>query len=217
VPARAYHAPNRLAAAERTRKTILASAKVNFEDLGWARTTIPAIAGAAGVSPKTVEAHFATKANLLAEVVAEVARAQRDIASLEINGEARNETLRHFQQATSAITALPYHAAYATPLLARSAKIARAVDEAAPTDPAVADIAARMRRNHDYGADWAARAIIGKRGLATGMTLAEATRVFRFAIDPATYRTLTGELGLDDDGVREWMLRYERGMLLLRT
>jgi hypothetical protein len=99
----------------------------------------------------------------------------------------------------------------------RSAKIARAVDEAAPTDPAVAEIAGRMRRNYDYGADWAARIIIDKRGLAGGMTLQEATRVFRFAIDPATYRTLTGELGLDDDGVRDWMLRYERGMLLLRT
>jgi hypothetical protein len=56
-----------------------------------------------------------------------------------------------------------------------------------------------------------------KRGIAADLTLDEATRVFRFAIDPATYRTLTGELGLDDDGVREWMLRYERGMLLLRT
>jgi AcrR family transcriptional regulator len=206
MPTRTYHAPNRIAAAERTRKTILASAKVNFEDLGWARTTIPAIAGAAGVSPKTVEAHFGTKANLLAEVVAAVTRVDAD-----------TEASRQFQEAPSAIAALPHHAAYATPLLAGAAKIARAVDEAAPTDSKVVEIAERMRRNRDYGADWAARVIIDKRGLANGMTLEEATRVFRFAIDPATYRTLTGELGLDDDGVREWMLRYERGMLLLRT
>ncbi len=206
MPTRAYHAPTRIAAAERTRKTILASAKVNFEDLGWARTTIPAIAGAAGVSPKTVEAHFATKANLLAEVVAAVTRVTAD-----------SEASKRFQDAPSAIAALPHHAAYATPLLAGAARIARAVDEAAPTDSKVAEIAERMRRNRDYGADWAARVIIEKRGLAGGITLAEAARVFRFAIDPATYRTLTGELGLDDDGVREWMLRYERGMLLLRT
>ena len=206
MPTRSYHAPNRIAAAERTRKTILTSAKVNFEDLGWARTTIPAIAGAAAVSPKTVEAHFGTKANLLAEVVAELSRAYVD-----------PEAPKHFQEATSAIAALPYHAEYATPLLARSARIARAVDEAAPTDPTVAEIAERMRRNYAYGANWAARIIMDKRGIAADLTLDEATRVFRFAIDPATYRTLTGELGLDDDGVREWMLRYERGMLLLRT
>jgi AcrR family transcriptional regulator len=206
VPTRSYHAPNRIAAAERTRQTILASAKVNFEDRGWARTTIPAIAGAAAVSPKTVEAHFGTKANLLAEVVAELSRAYVD-----------PDAPKSFQEATSAIAALPHHAEYATPLLARSARIARAVDEAAPTDPTVAEIAERMRRNYDYGANWAARIIMDKRGIAADLTLEEATRVFRFAIDPATYRTLTGELGLDDDGVREWMLRYERGMLLLRT
>ena len=206
MPTRSYHAPNRVAAAERTRKTILASAKVNFEDLGWARTTIPAIARAAAVSPKTVEAHFGTKANVLAEVVAELSRAYVD-----------PDAPRSFQEATSAIAALPHHAEYATPLLARSARIARAVDEAAPTDPTVAEIAERMRRNYDYGANWAARIIMDKRGIAADLTLEEATRVFRFAIDPGTYRTLTGELGLDDDGVREWMLRYERGMLLLRT
>jgi hypothetical protein len=81
----------------------------------------------------------------------------------------------------------------------------------------VAEIADRMRRNLDFGAQWAARIMMGKRGLAGGLSFEEAERVFRFAIDPATYRTLTGELRLDEDGVREWMLRYERGMLLLRT
>jgi AcrR family transcriptional regulator len=206
VTTRSYHAPNRIAGAQRTRSTILASAKVNFEDLGWALTTIPAIAGSAGVSPKTVEAHFGTKANLLAEVVADLNRAYVD-----------PEAFKDFQQARSAIAALPYHAAFATPVLARSARIARAVHEAAPTDAKVAEIAERMRRNSDYGANWAARIIMEKRGLAADLTLEEATRVFRFAIDPATYRTLTDELGLDDGGVREWMLRYERGMLLLRT
>jgi AcrR family transcriptional regulator len=203
---RSYNAPARVASTKRTRAAILASAKHAFEELGWARTTMPAIAGGAGVSLKTVEAHFGTKANLLAEVVAALSRETPDA-----------ESAREFQEATSAIAALPAHARYATPLLARSAKIARAIDEAAPTDPKVAELADRLRRNHDYGANWAARIIIDKRGLATDMTLEEATRVFRFAIDPATYRTLTGELGLDDDGVQAWMLRYTRGMLLLRT
>jgi AcrR family transcriptional regulator len=206
MPTRTYHAPNRIAAAGRTRGAILASAKLNFEELGWARTTMPAIANGAGVSPKTVEAHFGTKANLLAEVVSSLGRTPAD-----------DEASHQFQQAPSAILALPFHAAYAAPLVARSARIARAIDDAAPTDPAVAEIAARMRRNHEYGAGWAARILLDKRGLAADMTLEEATRVFRFAIDPATFRTLTGEIGLDDDGVRGWMLRFTRGMLLLRT
>ena len=204
--ARRYHAPLRQAAAERTRAAILSAAQALFEEQGWARTTVPALADAAGVSPKTVEAQFRTKANLLAEVVTAIGRTQADV-----------ESSKAFNDAPTAISALPHHAAYATPLSARSARIARAVEEAAPTDPTVADIAERMRRNLDYGAQWAARILMAKRGLAGDLTVAQAERVFRFAIDPATYRTLTGELGLDDDGVREWMLRYERGMLLLRT
>jgi AcrR family transcriptional regulator len=203
---RPYHAPLRAAAAERTRASIVSAAQARFEEDGWARTTIPAVADSAGVSPKTVEAQFGTKANLLAVVVTTIGRSPADV-----------EASRHFQQAMSALSALPYHAEYATPRSARSARIAKAITEAAPTDPKVADIADRMRRNLDFGAQWAARIVMGKRGLATGVTFEEAERVFRFAIDPATYRTLTDELGLDEDGVREWMVRYERGMLLLRT
>jgi AcrR family transcriptional regulator len=202
---RPYRAPLRVAAAERTRAAILSAAQARFEEAGWANTTIPAIADSAGVSPKTVEAQFGTKANLLAEVVASVLRASADV-----------ESAKAFQDAPSAISALPYHAAHATPISARSARIAAAVEEAAPRDAKVAEIAERMRRNRHYGAQWAARIIMKKRGLAGGLTFEEAERVFLFAIDPATYRTLTGELGLDQDGVREWMLRYERGMLLLR-
>ncbi|WP_028065204.1 TetR/AcrR family transcriptional regulator [Solirubrobacter soli] len=203
---RSYNAPARVASTKRTRAAILASAKYSFEEIGWARTTMPAIAGGAGVSLKTVEAHFGTKANVLAEVVAALGREIPD-----------TDAGRDFAEATSAISALPAHARYATPLVARSAKLALAIDEAAPTDPKVGELAERLRRNHDYGANWAARIIMDKRGLAADMTVEEATRVFRFAIDPATYRTLTGELGLDDDGVQAWMLRYTRGMLLLRT
>ena len=83
--------------------------------------------------------------------------------------------------------------------------------------PRVAEIAERIRRNLDFGARWAAQIVMGKRGLAGDLTLGDAVRVFRFAIDPAHVRMLTTELQLDQDGVREWTPRYERGMLLLRT
>ena len=62
---RRYHAPRRAAAAEETRRDILRAAQEQFEAHGWAATTIRAIALSAGVSPKTVEALFATKPALL--------------------------------------------------------------------------------------------------------------------------------------------------------
>ena len=62
---RTYHAPRRTAAAAETRQAILRAAKDEFEARGWAATTVRSIATAADVSPKTVEALFATKPALL--------------------------------------------------------------------------------------------------------------------------------------------------------
>src|SRR5258707_8998729 len=64
-PSRPYHAPRRTAAAAQTRQAILRAAKEQFEARGWAATTVRSIAESAGVSPKTVEALFATKPALL--------------------------------------------------------------------------------------------------------------------------------------------------------
>ncbi len=61
-PRRAYHAPQRAAAAARTRETIVAAAKEVFERLGWSGATMRGVADQAGVSIKTVEAHYGTKA-----------------------------------------------------------------------------------------------------------------------------------------------------------
>src|ERR1700687_1069931 len=66
---RPYRAPRRAAAAAQTREAILHAANQRFEARGWAGTTIAGIAADAEVSPKTIEALFATKAALLAAVV----------------------------------------------------------------------------------------------------------------------------------------------------
>ena len=59
-PARSYQAPQREAAALRTRETVLTAAATLFAERGFAGTTIQAVAGEARVSPKTIEAAFGT-------------------------------------------------------------------------------------------------------------------------------------------------------------
>src|SRR5579859_4048523 len=66
---RAYHAPRRAEAAARTRQSIVVSAKDAFERLGWSGTTMRGIADQAGVSLKTVEAAYGSKADLLKATV----------------------------------------------------------------------------------------------------------------------------------------------------
>src|SRR5258708_13015157 len=66
---RPYHAPQRAAAAARTREAIMAAAKDVFERFGWSGATMRAVADQAGVSVKTVEALYRTKAELLKAAV----------------------------------------------------------------------------------------------------------------------------------------------------
>ena len=206
---RPYHAPRRAAAAARTREAILEAAKACFEALGWAGTTIRAIAAAADVSPKTIEALFATKARLLAAVVDYAIRG--DIADTPV---IRRESARAVEGAPDAATMLARHAAHAVAIVARSARIAQVVESAARGDKRVAPLWARMLHNRRFGARWAAETLLRKPGAPADLTLEEAERVFVLAIDWGTYRTLTDELGLSPDAARAWIERYYRRMLL---
>ena len=72
---RPYHSPARRRQAEQTRQRILAAARELFRTLGYAATTMEAIASSAQVATKTVEAAFGSKRGLLAAVVDPLASA----------------------------------------------------------------------------------------------------------------------------------------------
>ncbi|GCE07240.1 TetR/AcrR family transcriptional regulator [Dictyobacter aurantiacus] len=66
---RSYRSPMRQRQAEETRRRILEAARDLLGRLGYAGTTVEAIAELAGVSPKTVSAVIGSKRELLAEIV----------------------------------------------------------------------------------------------------------------------------------------------------
>lgn len=66
---RTYHSPARRRQAEQTRARILAAARELFRSAGYAAATVDAIASAAEVSAKTVEAAFGSKRGVLAALV----------------------------------------------------------------------------------------------------------------------------------------------------
>jgi AcrR family transcriptional regulator len=74
---RPYHSPTRQRQAEEARRRILDAARLLFREAGYVGTTLNAIAAAAGVSPKTVEATFGSKRGLLAALVDPVASGRR--------------------------------------------------------------------------------------------------------------------------------------------
>ena len=205
---RRYHAPQRSAAAERTRETIVAAAKALFEEAGWAGTTIRAVADAAGVSPKTVEAIFGTKAALLQAAVDFAIRGD----ALPIPMAEREPTVE-IEGAPDAATMLDLHAAYLRRIAERSARLAGAVEHAARTDPRVAELWNRMNRNRRFGVHWAVETLLGKPG-AEHLDRAEAERIVWVALNWGTYRVLTEQGGLDGDAFEAWLAAYYRRMLL---
>src|SRR3954470_14215775 len=104
---RTYSAPNREASARQTRASIVHAAKRSFEDAGWSGTTISGVGQSAGVSPKTVEAAFGTKAELLAAAVDYAMRG--DIEPIPV---AQRPLGLAVEEARDATTMLRRHARY---------------------------------------------------------------------------------------------------------
>src|SRR5262245_37460899 len=69
-PRRRYHSPLRADQAQQTRRRVLDSARTLFVALGYAGTTVAAVADAAGVSPETIYLSLGGKRGLLEGVMA---------------------------------------------------------------------------------------------------------------------------------------------------
>lgn len=206
---RSYHAPRRAAAAAQTREAILQAAKTRFETRGWAGTTIAGVAGAANVSPKTIEALFSTKAALLAAVADYSIRGDTNDVPM-----GRRDAAQAVEAAPDAATMLERHIEYSTPISARSARIARVVESAAGSDKQIAKLWTQMTHNRRYGAHWAAETLLQKPGARPELTLDDTEQMFIIAMDWATHRTLLDELKLSLDQVKDWTRRYYQRMFL---
>jgi AcrR family transcriptional regulator len=208
-PARPYHAPQRAAAAARTREAIVTAAKDAFERLGWPGATMRGIAGQAGVSVKTVEALYRTKAELLKHVVDYSIAG--DLRPVPVSG---REPAGAMQAAPDAPAMLDLHARQVTAIAERSAQVFWVAEQAAPADPDIARLWAQMGDNRRSGARWAATTLLGKPGVPPHIGQDYAEEVFWVAIDPSTYRSLTLGRGLSPDSFETWIRNYYDKMLL---
>jgi AcrR family transcriptional regulator len=207
---RKYDSPKRKAAAAGTRAAIVAAAQRCFERHGWNGTTVRLIAHSAGVSQKTVEASFRTKAELLRAAVAYAIRG--DVESTEMP---QRSAVAEMEEAPTAAAFLALHAAHLRTINARSARLAAAVEQAAGGDESVAALWKRMNHNRRYAVRWATSSFLGKPGGKAGLSRAEVEAVFWVALDWATYRTLTDHARLTRDQYERWLRNYYDAILLV--
>ena len=170
-----------------------------------------AVAATGGVSVKTVEALFGTKATLLEEVVRFAVRG--DLEDVEMP---QREAVAQMEAAPDAQTMLELHAAHLRAVNERSAGLAWTVEQAVPSDAAVARLWGQMNRNRTYAVSWATSTLLEKPGRRPRLRrrLVEAT--FWVALDWGTYRTLTTHAGLSAASYEEWLRAYYASTLLAR-
>jgi AcrR family transcriptional regulator len=208
-PRRPYHAPQRAAAAARTREAIVAAAKDVFERRGWSGATMRGVADQAGVSVKTVEALYRTKAELLKHAI-DYAIAG-DLRPIPILG---REPAAAMNAAPDAPALLDLHAHHARSISGRAAAILWVVEQAAPTHEETAKLWAQNSDNRRTGARWAAATLLTKPGVPPHISHRYAEEVFWIAIDPGTYRSLTLGRGLSPAGFETWIRNFYGKMLL---
>jgi AcrR family transcriptional regulator len=206
---RKYRAPERAAAAARTRSAIVAAAQRSFEQHGWNGATVRLIADAADVSPKTVEVLFGTKAKLLQAAVDYAIRGDTDAVAMP-----QRQTIIEIEAAPTAARMLELHAAHLRSVNARSARLAAVVEQAATTDDTVAALWKRMNHNRRFAVRWATDTLLRKRGHRLAITRGEVEAIFWVALDWGTYRTLTEHAGLTPGGYERWLRGYYQSTLL---
>lgn len=187
----------------------MAAAKDVFERFGWSGATMRAVADQAGVSVKTVEALYRTKAELLkAAVDYAIAGDVEPIPMLA------RESVAAMEAIPDPAAMLGLHARQARAVNGRAAQLFWVVEQAAPAHQDIAALWAQMSGNRRAAAHWAAVTLLAKPGLPAHVTQAYAEEVFWLAIDPGTYRSLTLGRGLSPAGFESWIGNYYDKMLL---
>lgn len=189
-----YHSPLRAKQAAETRRAIIDAAIALFGDRGWAATTMPMIAGAAGTAVDTIYSTFGSKSALMMAAI-EVAivgddeeAAMKDRADFALLGKGRrSDRLRAGVR-------------YTVHVYQRSVPILRALQEAAASDDAA------RKRLAQYDED--------RRNLtAAGLALILGSAVHEKVVDaiwaltsPEVFVYLTEGRGWSVDDAEDWLV-----------
>lgn len=194
APRRSYHSPLRERQAEMTRQHILAAARRLFRSIGYLATSLDAIADAAGVSPKTVEAAFGSKRGLILSLVDPHAAEKLNQTVLQTIQNEPDPVRR--LRATAELTRRAYEASSAEFDLMTGARLM------------VPELAAAAEQIGDRRRDRQARLItylVSARALRKGLRKEEAADELWALTGYEMYRTLVIERGWSSEHFEKWL------------
>jgi AcrR family transcriptional regulator len=206
---RAYDSSRRRAQARETRRAVLDAARELFVEQGYGRTTIAHVAHAAGVSVETVYAAFGNKATLLHRAW-----------DVTIGGD-DEEITYHERPEILALRAEPdlarrfaMQAVLFTQTSRRIVPFLLAVQGAAATEPAAAEMLAEMGRQRLEGLS-----VMAKGAAATGQLAVseqECRDIIWATMDGGLYQRLVNERGWSDERFQQWLAQMWIATLVSR-
>jgi AcrR family transcriptional regulator len=182
---RPYRSTLRAEQARATRRAVVGAARDLFVELGWARTTIDAVAARAEVSRKTVFTSVGGKAALL-----KLALDWALVGDDEPVPMAERPVIAEMERLTDPRELVARWSRFVAELEERAAPLADVLRVAADVDPEAAALHAESERNRLGGATGFVTRLAAIDGLRPGLTTERAVAAALVLMDPAVYRTL---------------------------
>jgi AcrR family transcriptional regulator len=206
---RRYDSTRRREQAEHTRRQILDAAQRLFERDGYATTTVAAIAAEAGVATKTVYLAFDSKSGILRALWHLLLRGdQGDVPVSE--GEWYRETLAEPDPETRIVRV----AVRSRDVKERAGEIMEVIRTAAPADPDIAELWARIQTNFRDLLRPVVESLHSDGALRPGLDVDEATDVLWALVHPDVWQLLVNQRGWSTDRYEQWCLDTIRAQLL---
>ncbi len=195
---RKYNSPLRADQARQTRDRILDAAYRLFADDGYARTTIAAVADAAGVSPETIYLTFGGKRGLLEGVIEMAIAPEADPSTQE------DELWKELAQVSDARDRLEAMVEYSCAILARTRPVHAVIRGAADKEPFAAALGSRLLHDRLTIQTERIERYLGS-ALRPGLSVSEAGERYCALTSPELCHLLTVEFGWTASRHRNWL------------
>jgi AcrR family transcriptional regulator len=198
-PRRAYDSPARREQAAATRRDILEAAQRLFERQGYAATTVAAIAADAGVALKTVYAAFETKSGVLRALWNTLLRGDDDDAPVK-----ERAWYREVLDEPDPRRRLRLNARNSRVVKTRIAGVLEVIRHAAPLDPDIDALWARIQSDFYENQRVIAAALGADGALAPGLDVVRASDILWTLNHPDVWQLLVAQRGWTPEQYEAW-------------
>ena len=208
---RPYQSVRRREQAAQTRRDILAAAGTLFRDRGYGQTSMPAIAGKAGVVIETVYRAFGSKSGLFRAVVEAALAGGPTRADIPVE---ERPAIRAVIEEADPRRKLELYAATQPGIHQRSGPLLRALRDAAPTDPVLESLWQELEHWRLDGQGRLAGELAKGGHIRGGLSVEDARDAIWTLCSLAVYDQLVGARGWAPEKYRDWLARTLADSLL---